>query len=157
MKRLKRWVSAAAAWFSPRWLLVLVLGIAILVVPVPAHSGQPTGRAFRIEASRFAFSPSIIKVNQGDRVTLGLVSTDVVHGLAIDGYDLEVTSDPGQTARLTFTADRPGSFRFRCSATCGSLHPFMIGKIQVGRNTLWPRAAGLSLLAVLAVLGRRTL
>ena len=143
-----RWRTSLAVW------LPAVFGIAILLLPFPAHHGQPVERSFRIEASRFAYSPSIIKVNPGDRVTLELTSSDVVHGLAVDGYDLKVTADPGQIAHLTFTADRSGSFRFRCSVTCGPMHPFMIGKIQVGQNSLWWRAAGLSFLAIISVLWR---
>ena len=137
------------------WWLPAILGMAILFLPFPGRPGQPVERFFRVEASRFAYSPSTLKVNPGDRVTLELASTDVVHGLAVDGYGLQVSADPGQTARLTFIADRSGAFRFHCSVTCGPLHPFMIGKIQVGENTLWWRAAGLALLAVTTVLWRR--
>jgi len=140
--------------FLAVWLPAF-FGIAILFIPFPGHHGQPVERSFRIEASRFAYSPSTLKVNQGDQVTLELTSSDVVHGLAVDGYDLQVTADPGKTARLTFTADRSGSFRFRCTVTCGPMHPFMIGKIQVGQNSLWWRAAGLSFLAIVSVLWRR--
>lgn len=155
MKSLGQLASKVTDINSLRWWLPGLLGIVILFFPFPARPGQPAEHVFRVEASRFAYSPSILKVNQGDRVTLELVSTDVIHGLAVDGYGLAMTADPGQTTRLTFTADRSGSFRFRCSTTCGPLHPFMIGKIQVGDNTLWWRAAGLSLVAVVAVLGRR--
>jgi heme/copper-type cytochrome/quinol oxidase subunit 2 len=80
---------------------------------------------------------------------------DVVHGFYLDGYGVSVTADPGQTARLTFTADRSGSFRFRCNITCGALHPFMIGKLQVGPNTWLLRAIGLTLLAALSLLALR--
>jgi len=73
-----------------------------------------------------------------------------VHGLSIDGYAIEATSDPGQTARLTFVANRGGSFRFRCTVTCGNLHPFMIGKLQVGQNELLWRGALLSVLMLVA-------
>jgi heme/copper-type cytochrome/quinol oxidase subunit 2 len=55
-----------------------------------------------------------------------------------------------QTARLTFVADRPGAFRFRCSVTCGPLHPFMIGRLIVGANVWWWRMIGLAALAVVA-------
>jgi hypothetical protein len=48
-----------------------------------------------------------------------------------------------------------GTFRFRCSVTCGPLHPLMIGKIQVGDNALLWRAGGLAVLAVAAILWRR--
>jgi heme/copper-type cytochrome/quinol oxidase subunit 2 len=155
MNSLVKLANKAKVRAGSRWWLPALLGIVILFFPFPARPGQPVERVLRVEASRFAYSPSIIKVNQGDRITLELVSTDVVHGLAVDGYGLAVTADPGQTARLTFIANRSGSFRFRCSATCGPLHPFMIGKIQVGDNTLWWRAAGLALLAVVAVFWRR--
>jgi hypothetical protein len=49
---------------------------------------------------------------------------------------------------LTFVADRPGTFRLRCSVTCGAMHPFMIGKLQVGNNNLLLRGSGLALLLV---------
>jgi len=83
-------------------------------------------------------------------VTIELIATDVVHGLYLDGYDLEIIANPGQTATLTFVADKPGAFRLRCSVTCGALHPFMIGKLNVGVNLLFYRAIGLSILAGLA-------
>jgi heme/copper-type cytochrome/quinol oxidase subunit 2 len=126
------------------------LALVILLIPVPTQASTPIERTFHIEASRFKFSPAVLSVNPGDRVTIELSATDVVHGLSIDGYSLETTSDPGQTRRLTFVADRSGSFRFRCTVTCGNMHPFMIGKLQVGRNMLLLRAAGLAVLAVVA-------
>lgn len=115
-----------------------------LLLPIPAAATNPTERTFHINASRFEYSPAILEVNPGDQVTIELTATDVVHGLSIDGYKLATTADPGQTARLTFIADRQGSFRFRCTVTCGNLHPFMIGKLQVGQNTLLWRAMLLS-------------
>ena len=120
------------------WRWVAMAGVIILVVllPIPARATAPIERTFRIQASRFEYSPAILSVNPGDRVTIELAAKDVVHGLSIDGYDLETSADPGQTARLTFVADRQGSFRFRCTMTCGNMHPFMIGKLQVGQNNL---------------------
>jgi len=132
------------------WLLIFLLGILILVLPLPVHAQDSTGHTFKVEASRFAYTPSILKVNQGDQVTIELTAQDVVHGLAVDGYDLQIQADPGQTTSLTFTADRLGTFRLRCSVTCGSMHPFMIGKLQVGNNALLWRGAGLALLMVFA-------
>lgn len=142
--------------FLSRWWLPLALGTAIWLVPFPIQSGSALERHFQVEASRFAYSPAILYANPGDRVTIDLVSGDVVHGLAIDGYDLGVTGDPGQTARLSFVADQSGSFRIRCTVTCGAMHPFMIGKLQVGDNNLLWRSAGLAVLAVLAAWWRRT-
>jgi heme/copper-type cytochrome/quinol oxidase subunit 2 len=132
------------------WVLLGLLVGIILVAPIPVSAAAPTERTITVNASSFAYDPAVIKVNRGDLVTLELVSTDVAHGLYIDGYGLDVVAEPGQTSSLTFSADRAGSFRVRCSLTCGDLHPFMIGKLEVGHKGLFWRAAGLSLVAVLA-------
>lgn len=121
-----------------------------MFLPIPAQATIPVERTFYIEASQFAYSPAVLSVNPGDKVIIELSAIDVVHGLAIDGYGLETTSDPGQTARLTFVADRQGSFRFRCTVTCGNMHPFIIGKLQVGQNHMFWRGILLALLAVVA-------
>jgi heme/copper-type cytochrome/quinol oxidase subunit 2 len=140
----KGWVSIG------RWAVLAILALLILFLPVPGTAVAPVERTFRIQASQFAYSPAVLSVHPGDHVTIELLATDVVHGLSIDGYDLETTADPGQTARLTFVADRQGSFRFRCTVTCGNLHPFMIGKLLVGRNDLLWRGALLAGLALIA-------
>lgn len=136
------------------WLILGLLALAIVLTPLPVGTAVPTSHTLRLEASSFAFSPATIEVNPGDEVTIELTSTDVVHGLYLDGYDLEITADPGQTAQLTFIADKTGTFRFRCSVTCGPLHPFMIGKLKVGVNTLLWRGIALSILAALLGLWR---
>jgi cytochrome c oxidase subunit II len=133
-----------------RWYLLVGFALLVLFAPVPGTSAIPVERTFRIEASRFQYSPAVLQVNPGDRVTIDLVSQDVVHGLSIDGYNLAITADPGQTAHLSFIASRPGSFHFHCSITCGNLHPFMIGKLEVGSNLLLWRAAALAFLALVA-------
>jgi heme/copper-type cytochrome/quinol oxidase subunit 2 len=131
-----------------RWVVFVGLLLAVWFTPFPAAATIPTERTFQIKASRFEYSPPILSVNPGDRVTIELTATDVVHGLAIDGYHLSVTADPGQTARLSFVANRRGSYRFHCTVTCGNLHPFMIGKLNVGQNILLWRAVVLSGLAL---------
>ncbi len=136
----------------PLSLLLVMAGLAVAFAPLPVPAVAPQERTFQIEARQFAYSPSELAVKPGDTITIELVSTDVVHGLYIDGYDLSVEADPGQTARLTFTADREGAFRFRCNITCGAMHPFMIGKLTVGTNDWLYRSAGLAALAVLGIL-----
>jgi heme/copper-type cytochrome/quinol oxidase subunit 2 len=134
------------------WIGLPILVLLILTLPVPGQASVPQERSFHVEASRFAYQPSVLKVNQGDRVTIDLVAEDVTHGLSVDGYNLEITADPGQPTRLTFVADHSGAFRLRCSVTCGPMHPFMIGKLQVGSNDLYLRGVGLALLLTFAAL-----
>jgi heme/copper-type cytochrome/quinol oxidase subunit 2 len=136
------------------WFLIgaAALAVAFAPLPFPAPSDAPTSRFFRIDASQYAYSPGQLHVNPGDHVTIELVSTDVVHGLYLDGYGLSMQADPGQTATLTFVANRPGAYRFRCSVTCGALHPFMIGKLMVGTDAALVRGIGLALVGALGIL-----
>ena len=138
-------------WMRWAWGIPFAgLALLILFAPLPMQFHAPQDRSLRIEASSFQFTPGEIQVNPGDRVTVELVSTDVVHGFSLDGYAFELKADPGQTATGTFIADQAGVFRFRCSVACGNLHPFMIGKLQVGPNLLFVRGIGLGLLAIAA-------
>jgi heme/copper-type cytochrome/quinol oxidase subunit 2 len=132
------------------WIVWMAVALLVMFAPLPTRAAPPQERFYRVEASQFEYRPAILKANPGDRVTIELAALDVVHGLAIDGYNLETTAEPGQPARLTFTADRSGAFRLRCTMTCGNLHPFMIGKLNVGDNQLLWRASGLAFLAALA-------
>jgi len=136
------------------WLLLALAAITLAFVPLPfsPSSTVPASHTFKIDAGQFSYEPSELKVNSGDTVTIELVSTDVVHGLYVDGYDVSVEADPGQTASLTFVADKPGLFRFRCNVTCGAMHPFMIGKLTVGSNDWLYRSIGLAFLAFIGTL-----
>jgi cytochrome c oxidase subunit 2 len=145
---------------SLRFLISPLLGLGLMIALLPKSAPAPqTTQEITIEADDFTYTPTTIKVQQGDIVTLRFAPQDVVHGLAIDGYDVNLVADPGQPAEVTFVADRSGTFRFRCSVSCGSLHPFMTGELHVGPNTFVWRAVALTLLAAFggsALFWRRT-
>ena len=147
LKRLQS-TLANGGW---KWGIFSALVLLILIVPVPAFSATPADRHIKINASSFVYDPGVIRVNPGDRVTLELSSMDVTHGIAIDGYNLQVTAEPGQSQSLTFIADQQGTYRLRCSVTCGALHPFMIGKLHVGPNTLLLKSILIATLGLAAV------
>ena len=133
--------------------LVSALVVALGLTPISLGTARPSSRHVHIQARSYEYSPATIDVQRGDRVTIELESTDAVHGLRIDGYELEVRSTPGQPALLTFLADRPGVFRVRCSVTCGPLHPFMIGRLRVAPQAgLW-RAGILAVVATILGFG----
>ena len=132
--------------------LFVMAGLVVAFAPLPVSSIPPQERTFEIDARQYAYSPSELKVNTGDTVTIQFISTDVVHGLYVDGYDISVETDPGQSAKLTFIADKSGSFRFRCNVTCGAMHPFMIGKLTVDTNNWLYRSFGLAALATLGTI-----
>ena len=133
--------------------LVPFLGLALVVLLLPAPlTGAPATRQVTIRADQFAFDPPVLRVNRGDRIRLTLQATDVVHGFYLDGYGIETRVEPGISEQLEFVADQAGKFRYRCSVSCGTLHPFMIGELVVGPNLTYARAVGLTLVALGATL-----
>lgn len=120
----------------------------------PFQLGTSSGnvRTIAISARQYAFDPAVIQVQRGDTVTIHLEALDAVHGFYLDGYDFNLKAEPGHSAQGTFLADRAGKFKFRCSVTCGNLHPFMIGELRVGPNLPLYRAIAALTLAVLGAL-----
>ncbi len=134
-------MTRVATFFKKRAWLALV-GVVLLAVvgvgigkylPFPSH--QPRTVEYTLKASTFSYSPERIRVNKGDNVVVKLQPQDVTHGFYLDGYNLETHASPGEEATLKFVANTPGQFRFRCSQTCGPLHPFMVGEMNVESGT----------------------
>ncbi|MBI5303883.1 MAG: cupredoxin domain-containing protein [Chloroflexi bacterium] len=117
-----------------------VLTLAAFVAPLPAVASAPQARRIEISARQFAYEPATLNVQRGDTITVHLESLDAAHGLAVDGYAVNIQAEPGKSADVTFVADKEGKFKFRCSIACGTLHPFMIGELDVTPNYPFARA-----------------
>ncbi len=105
-----------------------------------------------LEAKKYGYSPSRIIVNKGDKIVLKPTSLDATHGFLLDGHAVEFIMRKGATflkyswqdgdgklqadwdrvSEVEFVADKTGKFTFRCTQTCGNLHPFMTGELIVG-------------------------
>ncbi|MFQ5681270.1 MAG: hypothetical protein ACE5GG_04385 [Candidatus Omnitrophota bacterium] len=132
------------------------------------RGGEPQQRHFTIQARQYAYNPARIRVRQGDTVTIKLSSKDVTHGFYLEGYDISAKiraqyphfwvkhpsrhDDYQQVDEITFVANRAGKFRYRCSITCGSFHPFMQGELIVEPNFLYCIGIGLAIGLALAML-----
>lgn len=92
---------------------------------------QDSARVITLQARQFAFDPSNIVVNQGEKVKIKATSEDVMHGIAIEAYDIESKLPPDKETVVTFSADTAGTFHFHCSVYCGSGHGAMGGTLIV--------------------------
>ena len=143
---------AALPWRSLIWLLPFALAAGLVIWWPALPLGEAATRQIALDATQFAFSPGRLEVHQGDRVTIDLTASDVVHGFYLDGYGLETRVVPGVTQHIEFTADQPGKFRYRCAVSCGSLHPFMIGELVVTPNNPFWKATGFVVLTLAGML-----
>ena len=145
-------MSKKKAFFLILFSLELALLIPLGISQLPKTA---TTRHIAIDARRFGYAPSRLVVNKGDIVILQFSTSDVSHGLQLDGYPIELIARKGVTFRkhdwledkghlhtnwsrvssVKFRARRSGKFIFRCTETCGNLHPFMTGELIVRPNT----------------------
>jgi heme/copper-type cytochrome/quinol oxidase subunit 2 len=129
--------------------LTILWVIGTMMMPLPITASAPQTHTVEMSARTFAFEPSMFTVQRGDTVTIHLESLDAQHGLFIDGYDVNIQAEPGKSAQVTFVADQDGKFKFRCSVTCGPLHPFMIGELTVAPDLPFARAVVATLIVVI--------
>ncbi len=84
---------------------------------------------------RSHITPEIVTVNEGDVVTFHLTNLeraeDETHGFTVDTYGVHGSFEPGKTASVTFTADRPGIFPYYCTEFCSALHLEMEGILLI--------------------------
>jgi len=75
----------------------------------------------------------VLHVSKGDQVVLKLRSSDVTHGFSMKAFGLYISKgiDPGQTVYIKFTADKTGTFIFKCNVFCGDVHHMMRGTLIV--------------------------
>ncbi len=88
-----------------------------------------------MSVKRSQFKPDIIRANKGDKIILHLTNVektpDATHGFAIPRYNVNVSLDPGEYAKVEFTADAEGSFAMYCTEFCSALHLEMQGWMLV--------------------------
>ena len=87
--------------------------------------------SFTVVARQWAFEPSIIRVRQGQNVSLTIRSVDVSHGFSLSAFNVNEQLEPGQTVYVSFVADTKGSYPFFCSVFCGQGHSVMRGTLIV--------------------------
>jgi len=148
--------------------LIPALAIPLLIRFIPHKSHT---RIISLEAKRYGYSPGRIIVNQGDTVILKPTSLDVTHGFLLDGYAIDailkqqgltllkyewkdennkIQTDWDKVKEIKFKADKAGRFTFRCTQTCGNLHPFMTGELIVRPNFIYHLMVSLSFWIVLS-------
>lgn len=157
-RRLRAWLGAAILVAAAAMLVAMPA--AVLANPGAGEAGHAEEQAnaapvqvIDLRARQFAYAPGRVTVQLGQPVRFVLSSEDVTHGFSVDGYDIDVKVPIGEVKTVEFTPDRPGKFRFRCSVTCGPLHPFMVGEMVVEPNRPLQWAVGLTLLTALGIPG----
>lgn len=99
--------------FKIAWTLAIV-ALAMVAFAAACGGSDPEDLTFdvTIEHDAWDVSDDIIKVKQGDTVTIN-VDSDVKGGFHLHGYDLYNEVAPGEPMSFTFVADATGNFEIQ--------------------------------------------
>ena len=85
----------------------------------------------QVTLRKYEFSPGSLRVRKGEQVKLVLAAADHDHGFKLDDFNINQKIPKGTTVVVEFTADKAGTFQFRCSSVCGIGHRNMKGTLVV--------------------------
>ena len=97
----------------------------------PSTGGSGETREIQVTAKKYEFKPKVIEVKQGEHIKLVVTAADHDHGFECGEFHINQLLKKGQPATIEFTADKAGTFPFRCSHFCGMGHLKMKGQIIV--------------------------
>ena len=85
----------------------------------------------RAVGQQYSFTPQCIVVPAETPITLRTTSADVVHGLIIEGTNINAMLVPGYISELPARFRKPGEHVMPCQEFCGIGHQGMWGKVKV--------------------------
>jgi cytochrome c oxidase subunit II len=77
----------------------------------------------------WSFEPMEVRVPVGVEIVFTATSTDVIHGMNVEGTRLNMMLIPGQISQNTYTFREPGEYLLICHEYCGLGHHMMAGRV----------------------------
>jgi cytochrome c oxidase subunit 2 len=114
-----------------RSFLVVLAPMAFLAIPAFAQTPAASAEVHEIQmtAKRYEFDPNVITVKKGERVRLIITALDRDHGFKLEDFGINQVLTKGDPTFIELTADKTGTFVFKCSQFCGLGHRKMKGKL----------------------------
>jgi cytochrome c oxidase subunit 2 len=113
---------------------------------MPEHGAEHDPVLVQMQAAKWAWTATYGEdISVGDELVLPaerqvefeVTSVDVLHSFWIPAFRVKIDAVPGQTTRVAFTPERPGSFaedqlmRLQCAELCGLHHSTMAMPVRV--------------------------
>lgn len=82
----------------------------------PTIDEETGAKVFTVDSFSFGYTPSVIRVSEGDTVTINLTNSGGLHDWVVDEFDAATARiGEGDVTTVTFVADQKGEFEFYCS------------------------------------------
>jgi cytochrome c oxidase subunit 2 len=116
---------------APLFVLALVSAHTGVQVAESSQATPSETHDIQMTCKKYGFSPDPIRVKKGEHVRLIITATDRDHGIKLEAFHLEQKLKKGVPTTMELTADKVGSFPFKCSVFCGMGHGGMKGTLIV--------------------------
>ena len=103
----------------------VVLGGLFFALRPDTSAEAPQEQTVELDIEGDTMTPSEIPVGEGDEVTFR-INSDRQVSLHLHGYDLEEEIEPGETATLSFEADKTGRFEIEDERTAAGLGTLIV-------------------------------
>jgi cytochrome c oxidase subunit 2 len=124
-KNVVKW-AVAVVFFGA---FALAIGVLLYQIPPSAKETEEANKnTLTIVASNFAFDQSTYEVKAGSTLTVQLVNKQGIHGIEIEGLDVQLQGD-ALSQEVTF--DQPGTYTIKCIVLCGEGHTEMVATVVV--------------------------
>jgi len=123
--------------FNRKTLRIAFLFVLLNLTLLPAQAADVEFDV-RIERGRVPANMRVIRVKQGDNVTLRW-STDRPTVVHLHGYDIEKKLEPGTTADMTFSARATGRFPVEIHTSNSSAAGHAHGEAPLVQIEVYPR------------------
>ncbi len=114
---------------------IILSGLALFLMVAAGALAQDVAAAasgeIKVTAKKYQFDPNVITVKKGDHVKLIITALDRDHGFKLEAFGINQKLQKGEATTIEFTADKAGTFPFKCSQVCGPGHRKMKGKLVV--------------------------
>jgi len=126
--------------FNVNSLRMMFIGLTLLSAASARTAGQAAKDAgtgvqrvheIRVTLRKYDFTPGVLRVRKGELVKLVMTATDHDHGFKLNDFNIDQKMPKEMTVVVQFTADKAGTFQFRCSSVCGLGHRGMKGTLVV--------------------------
>lgn len=118
-----------------RWVLgMTLLGLALVSARAqdePAEGSEVPVKQIRMYAENWKWTPNLIRVPAGTRLSIEIKNVDSPHRFEIKQLGIDVALPENETTVVEFLAEKPGTYRWRCSRPCGNGCAKMAGKLVV--------------------------
>lgn len=118
-------------WVVLGWTVLSLLALQLIAQEPGGEASPDNVHEIQMTAKKYEFDPSVVTVKKGERVKLVITALDRDHGFKLKDFGIDQKLKKGVPTAIEFTADKAGTFGFKCSKFCGFGHWKMKGRLVV--------------------------